>query len=138
MAVRRPSIFQQNEFVFQDFLDYESGDTQLRYLLVKYDGEPFSYVKETFDTNPPVFRGGSVIGRIDYSITGQIVEILHWEVYWRDEWPLRLAVQYFAHCLYKSALGYSILVNKEQYPFWVSENFFPSTNSPNHYLLQNY
>jgi len=137
MAIRRPSVYRQNDFVVQDFLDYETEDEELRYLLVKYDGESFTLVKQTFDSNPPEFWGGSIIARIDYTLREKVVIIDHWEVFWRDEWPLRLGAQYLVNCLYKSELGYSILVNKEQYPFWVSENFFPFSNSPDDYLVEN-
>lgn len=138
MAIRRPSVYQQSDFAFQDFLSHDNGTFQLRYLLIKHDGESFHLVKETFDSNPPVFQGGPVIGRIDYNLSDHIVEIYHWEVYWKDEWPLRLGVQYLVHCLYTSSQGFSVIVDKEQYPFWVSENFFPTTNSPNHYLMQGF
>lgn len=138
MAIRRPSVFAQNQYVFQDFLDYTDGPEELRYLLIKWDGENFSLVKQTFDYNPPDFIGGPIIGRIDYSKVGQVIRIYHWEVNWRDEWPLRLGVQYLVNCLYKPESGFNIIVDKEQYAFWVSENFFPSTNSSDDYLMQDF
>jgi hypothetical protein len=137
MAIRRPSVFRQDLFVFQDFLYNEEIDgEELRYVLAKYDGEPYEVVPQTFDYPIPEFKGGDIIARIDYTIVGKLIVIDHWEVNWRDEWPLRLSVQFLVHCLYPSQRGYVVTVSKEAYPFWVSENFFPITNDPNDYLVQ--
>lgn len=139
MAIRRPSVYDQNKLVFQDFLEYEISETEeLRFLLVKYDGENFSLVKQTFDYNPPDFTGGPIVARIDYTLSGQVVTIDSWEVFWRDEWPLRLGVQYLMNCLYKQEYNYVMRVLADPYPFWVSEYFFPISNEPGDYLIRNF
>lgn len=135
MALRRPSVYRQDGFVFQDFLYHVDGTSELRYILCKYDGESFTTVGQTFDTAPSDLRGGNIICRLDYTVTGKLITIDHWELNWRDEWPLRLTVQYVLNCLYSPWRQYSVRVAKEAYPFWVSENMFPVTNDPEDFLL---
>jgi hypothetical protein len=134
MAIRRPGI-QSPTWLFQDFLYYEDSPKELRYLLVKQDGEVFERVSETFDySNPPYSddeqRGGSIVARIDYTIEGYLVTIDSWEVNWRDEWPLRLAANYLRNCKYREWDGYVIEVPQDAYSFWVSEYYFPYSNDP--------
>ena len=138
MAIRRSSISSPN-WLFQDFLYFEDGAEQQRYVQVKYDGEPYTVISETFDySNPPYSnaeqRGGDIVAQLDYSVIGQTITIESWDVEWRDEFPLRLAVNYLRQCLYPSSKGYVVRVNKEAYAFWVSEQFFPVTNQPDDYL----
>ena len=138
MAIRRPSISSPN-WLYQDFLYFEDGAEQQRYIQVKYDGEPYTVISETFDySNPPYSnsdqRGGDIVAQLDYSIIGQTVTIESWDVEWRDEWPLRLAINYLRQCLYPASKGYLIRVNKDAYAFWVSEQFFPVTNLLDDYL----
>jgi hypothetical protein len=138
MAIRRPSISSPN-WLFQDFLYFEDGAEQQRYIQVKYDGEPYTVISETFDySNPPYSnaeqRGGDIVAQLDYSVIGQSVTIESWDVEWRDEWPLRLAVNYIRQCLYPASKGFVIRVNKDAYAFWVSEQFKPVTNLPDDYL----
>ena len=138
MAIRRPSISSPN-WLFQDFLYFEDGAEQQRYIQVKYDGEPYTVISETFDySNPPYSnaeqRGGDIVAQLDYSVIGQSVTIESWGVGWRDEFPLRLAVNYIRQCLYPASKGFVIRVNKDAYAFWVSEQFFPVTNLPDDYL----
>lgn len=135
MAIRRPSISSPT-WLFQDFLYHEDPPEELRYLLVKWDGEPFERVSETFDySNPPYpddeQRGGSIVARIDYTIKGFLITIDSWETNWKDEWPLRLASNYLQHCKYRSVKGYVIQVPKDAYSFWVSERYLPFSNDPN-------
>jgi hypothetical protein len=135
MAIRRPSIYSPT-WLFQDFLYHENPPEELRYLLVKWDGEPFERVSETFDySNPPYpddeQRGGSIVARIDYTIEGFLVTIDAWETNWKDEWPLRLASNYLRNCKYRSVKGYVTQVPKEAYSFWVSEHYYPFSNDPN-------
>ncbi len=107
---------------------------------VKYDGLPYTAVSETFDySNPPYSnaeqRGGDIVAQLDYSIIGQTVTVESWQVNWRDEWPLRLAVNYLRQCLYPRSKGFAVRVLKDEaYAFWVSEQFFPVTNQPDDYL----
>jgi hypothetical protein len=137
MAIRRPSIYLRDDWVVQDFFYYDAGsEGELRFIEVKWDGEEFHLTKETFDYLDPVRKGGPIIARLDYTINGNLITINHWEINWRDEWPLRLALQYLTNCLYKPVLGYVIRVDKEVLPFWVSEGFDPLTNSPEDYLIQ--
>jgi hypothetical protein len=138
MALRRPSISSPN-WLFQDFLYFEDGAEQQRYIQVKYDGEPYAVISETFDySNPPYSnaeqRGGDIVAQLDYSVIGQSVTIESWDVEWRDEWPLRLAVNYIRQCLYPASKGFVIRVNKDAYAFWVSEQFKPVTNLLDDYL----
>jgi hypothetical protein len=125
--------------LFQDFLYFEDGAEQQRYIQVKYDGEPYTVISETFDySNPPYSnaeqRGGDIVAQLDYSIIGNTVTIESWDVEWRDEWPLRLAVNYLKQCLYPTSKGFVIRVNKDAYAFWVSEQFKPVTNLLDDYL----
>ena len=138
MAIRRPGIGNPN-WLFQDFLYFEDGAEQQRYIQVKYDGEPYTVISETFDySNPPYSnaeqRGGDIVAQLDYSIIGNTITIESWDVEWRDEWPLRLAVNYLKQCLYPTSKGFVIRVNKDAYAFWVSEQFKPVTNLLDDYL----
>ena len=138
MALRKPGIGNPN-WLFQDFLYFEDGAEQQRYVQVKYDGEPYTVISETFDySNPPYSnaeqRGGDIVAQLDYSVIGKSVTIESWDTEWRDEWPLRLAVNYIRQCLYPTSKGYVIRVNKDAYAFWVSEQFKPVTNLPDDYL----
>ena len=138
MALRKPGIGNPN-WLFQDFLYFEDGAEQQRYIQVKYDGEPYTVISETFDySNPPYSnaeqRGGDIVAQLDYSVIGKSVTIESWNTEWRDEWPLRLAVNYIRQCLYPTSKGYVIRVNKDTYAFWVSEQFKPVTNLPDDYL----
>ena len=155
MAIRKPSINALG-WLYQDFLYSTDGTEELRYIQVKYDGEVYERVSQTFDySNPPYSnseqRGGSIVAQLDYSIVGQTVTIYSWEVNWRDEWPLRLAVNYLTQCLYPGVKGYAIrvaadqvynqageaidLANNSPYAFWASEQFFPLSNRPDDYLV---
>jgi hypothetical protein len=159
MAIRRPSIASP-EWLFQDFL-YQApellGGPELRYVQVKWDGEPYTRVSQSFDySNPPYVgseqRGGDIVAQIDYTVQDKIITINDWSVNFRDEWPLRLASNYLIQCLYPAQRNYVIRVagnevynqagepieqpNRDPYAFWVSEQFFPLTNSPNDYLAR--
>ena len=114
----------------------EVGVEQLRYLLVKFDGESFNKVQETVDYGDTL-KGGSIVARLDYSVIEKLVTIEHWEVFWRDEWPLRLAAQFLTNCMYPSRNGYIIRVDSNTFPFWVSEKFVPISSSPSEYLIEN-
>jgi hypothetical protein len=161
MAIRRPSI-SSPDWLFQDFLYQASdvvGGAELRYVQIKWDGEPYNRVSETFDySNPPYptseQRGGSIVGQIDYEINAstRLITIYAWDVNWRDEWPLRLGVNYISQCLYPEGDGYVIRVAGNQvytsageaiedpsnfpYAFWVSERYNPLTNEPDNYLVR--
>lgn len=136
MAIRRPSVYSQNQFVFQDFFYAEDGPVELRYIQAKYDGEVYTEVGQTFDYTDPELKGGSIVARIDYTVEGKLITIDHWEINWRDEWPLRLAVQFLTNCLYSKWQGYTVRVSKDAYAFWVSEWFTPLTNDPNDFLIK--
>jgi hypothetical protein len=143
--------------VFQDFLYQEGTPDQLRYLQIKWDGEVYKRVSETFDYSNPPFpdidqRGGEIVGQIDYTISGKLVTINDWNVNWRDEWPLRLGVNYLLNCLYSPEQGYVFRVrgqevynqageaiqvaDKEPIAFWISEYFKPLSNEPDDYLVR--
>lgn len=159
MAIRRPSIASP-EWLFQDFLYQASdllGGPELRYVQIKWDGEVYTRQSQTFDYSDPPFvgpeqRGGSIVGQIDYTVQGNVITINDWSVNWRDEWPLRLGVNYLTQCLYPATRGFVIRVqgqevynqagepipvaDKAAYAFWVSEQYSPVTNNPNDYLLR--
>ena len=155
MAIRRPSI-SSPEWLFQDFLYQAIPGSEERYIQIKWDGEPYVRVSESFDySNPPYSdseqRGGSIVGQIDYTVTNTLVTINNWWVNWKDEWPLRLGVNYITQCLYPAQKGFVLRVrgeevynqagepipvaSKDPYAFWASEQYFPVTNRPNDYLL---
>ena len=161
MAIRRPSIASP-EWLFQDFLYQEAaglGGSELRYIQVKWDGEVYERVSQSFDYSDPPYvgpeqRGGSIVGQIDYEVNAstKLVTIYSWDVNFRDEWPLRLGVNYLTQCLYPAVKGYTIRVagnqvynqagepieqpNNAPYAFWVSEQFNPLTNKPDDYLIR--
>jgi len=161
MAIRRPSI-SSPEWLFQDFLYQESdlfGGPELRYLQVKWDGRLYERVSESFDYSDPPYvgaeqRGGSIVAQIDYevNVSARTVTIYSWSVNWRDEWPLRLGVNYIIQCMYPPDKNYLIRVagdqvynqageaidtaNNAPFAFWASEQFFPLTNSPDNYLYR--
>jgi hypothetical protein len=161
MAIRRPSI-SSPEWLFQDFL-YQGtellGASELRYIQIKWDGKPYEKVSQSFDYSDPPFsgseqRGGSIVGQIDYevNVSTRLVTVYSWNVNWRDEWPLRLGVNYLTQCLYPSTKGYVVRVvgdqvynqagetidiaNRGPYAFWVSEQFNPLTNFSDDYLFR--
>ena len=161
MAIRRPSL-SSPEWLFQDFLYQEAtglGGSELRYLQIKWDGTPYTRVSQSYDYSDPPYvgpeqRGGSIVGQIDYdvNVSTRLVTIYAWSVNWRDEWPLRLGVNYLSQCLFPSTDGYTIRVagnevytpaaqavedpNNFPYAFWVSERYNPLTNKPNDYLIR--
>jgi hypothetical protein len=155
MAIRRPSI-NSPTWLFQDFLYQETPDGQDRYIQVKWDGAVYERKSSTYDySNPPYSdpeqRGGHIVAQLDYTVLGTLVTITAWSVNWRDEYPLRLAVNYLVNCLYSPDRNYvHRVVGDEVYTqsgeaisapstsprsFWTSENFFPVTNAPNDYLV---
>jgi hypothetical protein len=159
MALRRPSI-NSPTWLFQDFLYQASeapGAPELRYLQVKWDGDIYTRLSQSFDYSDPPYigpeqRGGDIVAQVNYSLQGKNVIVNDWEVNWRDEWPLRLASNYLIQCLYPVERGYVLRVrgqevynqagepiavaDKAAYAFWASEQFFPVTNVPNDYLYR--
>jgi hypothetical protein len=140
MALRRPSIYSP-KWLYQDFLYFANGEEESRYIQVKYDGEQFTRTSQTFDySNPPYSdseqRGGSIVAQLNYTKVGKIITIDDWTLNWRDEWPLRLAVNYLIECLYPATKGFAIRVTKDAYAFWASEQFVPVTNEPDEYMLR--
>lgn len=136
MAIRRPSVYSDRNFIFQDFLYLDEGSTSLRYILGKYSHVRYESVSQTFDY-PVDHEGGEIVSRIDYTLEGKLITIDNWECNWRDEWPLRLAVQYMGNCLYPSSEGNLIRVRNEARAFWVSEAFIPLSNDDDSYLVRN-
>jgi hypothetical protein len=142
MAIRRPSI-SSPEWLFQDFSYSEDPAGNSRYIQVKWDGKPFTRVSQSFDFSDPPFvgseqRGGSIVAQLDYTVEEKLITIDQWSVNWRDELPLRLAINYLSNCLYSYGKGWVIRVLKdtEAYAFFVSEYFYPFTNEvgPETYL----
>lgn len=161
MAIRRPSV-SSPDWLFQDFLYQETtglGGSELRYVQIKWDGEVYTRQSETFDySNPPYVgpeqRGGSIVGQIDYDLNAstKLITIYAWQTNWRDEWPLRLGINYLTQCLYPPTSGYTIRVagdevytqagaaiddpNNFPYAFWVSEQYGVLSNEPDTYLVR--
>lgn len=135
MAIRRPSVYSANLFAFQDFFYCEDESSESRYVLAKYDTAVYETVGQTFDYPSPDLKGGSIVARLDYTIEGKLITIDHWEVFWRDEWPLRLTVQFLINCLYPPVEEYTVRVRKDAYPFWISEAFTALTNDPDDFLV---
>jgi len=152
MAIRRPSI-SSPRWVFQDSLYAAEPGKESRFLQIKRKPEPYIPPPEGPDFSPPVCsQWGEVVGQIDYDLVGKVVTITDWEVNWRDEFPVRLGINYLVNCLYRSSLGYTLRVvgdevytsagssipvaGRDPIAFWVSENFFPLSNKPDDYLLQ--
>lgn len=141
MAIRRPSVYSPT-WIYQDSLYLDNGPEQLRYVVVKWDGAVYKRKSQTFDySNPPYIsseqKGGSIVARLDYTVYGKLITIDSWEVNWRDEWPLRLAINYLINCLYSPGRGYLIRVVKtpEDIAFWQSEDFGPTDNLYNYFEL---
>jgi hypothetical protein len=155
MAIRRPSI-NSPTWLFQDFLYQETPDGQDRYVQVKWDGAVYERKSSTYDySNPPYSnseqRGGSIVAQLDYTVSGTLVTITAWTLNWRDEWPLRLAINYLLNCLYPPEKDYIHRVAGEEVysqsgdaipvsstdprAFWVSEGFTPISNAPDDYLV---
>ena len=140
MAIRRPSLYSPS-WLYQDFLYAENPPEQLRYLQVKWDRTPFERVSHSFDYSDPPYsdgdqRGGPIVAQIDYTLNGKVITIDSWETNWRDEWPLRAAVNYLTNCMYPAVRGYVVQVPDEAHAFWVSEGFVPITNEPFNYLFK--
>jgi hypothetical protein len=142
MAIRRPSI-SSPAWLYQDFPYFADGEEKLRYLQVKWNGEPYERVSWSFDySNPPYEgleqKGGDIVAQIDYTVVQKLVTIDEWSVNWRDEWPLRLAINYLTNCLYPYEGNWVVRVKKDTPvdSFWVSEYFYPGTNEvgPESYL----
>jgi hypothetical protein len=140
MSIRCPSMY-SSQWLFQDFLDEEIEGIQFRSLQVKYDGEPFYRVSETFDySNPPYpdekQRGGHIVAELFYELNGKLVTLQDWTHSWKDDWPIRIGLNYMVRCMYRKTQQYTIRVRKENYPFWVSEELFPYDNLNNSYLIR--
>jgi hypothetical protein len=156
MAIRRPSI-SSPEWLFQDFPYQVVPGSEERFLQVKWDGEVYSRVSQTFDYSDPPFsglnqKGGSIVAQIDYTVQGKVITINNWTVNWRDEWPLRLAVNYISQCLYPASKNFVLRVAGDEvysksgdpirradhspFAFWASEQFFPLGNTPDEYLYR--
>jgi hypothetical protein len=152
MAIRRPGI-SSPRWLFNDFLYLAEPGKESRSLQVILGDEPYVQTPQTPDfSQPPCAQRGDVVGQINYEKASQVITITDWEINWRDEFPIRVGVNYLANCLYRSSLGYVLLVagdevyssagdpipvaGRDPYAFWVSENFFPPTNKPDDYLIR--
>lgn len=157
MAIRRPAIA-SSDWLFQDFLyDQPDPETEERYIQVKWDGSEYTRTSQTYDYSNPPFqgsdqKGGHIVAQLDYTVVDKLITITGWNSNWRDEYPLRLAINYLKNCLYTQGKGYVIRVvgdevykqdgtpvpvaSKNPDAFWVSENFFPLTNEPYDYLMR--
>ena len=135
MAIRKPSIYSDNWF-YQDLLDGEDPPFQYRRVVVRdSEGYPYTRKSQLYDySNPPYTnneqRAGNIVAELYYVIAPGIITIEDTFLNWRDEWPIRLAVNYLTNCLYPPGKNYQIQVSKKAYAFWVSESFKPYDNDP--------
>jgi hypothetical protein len=135
MAIRRPSIYSPDWF-YQDSLDGEDFPFEYRRITVRdAEGYPYTRKSQLYDySNPPYAndeqRAGNIVAELYYILAPGVITIEDTYLNWRDEWPLRLAVNYLTNCLYPPGKNYQIQVNKEAYAFWVSESFKPYDNDP--------
>ncbi len=100
--------------------------TQFRSLKIKLFDEPPGNKRELFNNEVASIEyevqnaPGAGLGR------GKIITIVAWQNYnWRDEWPIRLGLNYLTNCLYRPGYGVVFRVVKDPIAFWQSERFLP-------------
>ena len=122
MAIRKPGRH-SGEWFFEDVLEYEVTEpgsttpTQFWSLKIKYFEEPPTQQSETFNNE---------VASIEYEVQGKLITIVDWNNYnWRDEWPIRLGVNYLCNCLYRPGHQFLFRTVKDPIAFWQSERFLP-------------
>ena len=111
--------------------------TTFKSLKIKYFEEPPQRMSETFNNE---------VASIEYEVQdapgvglgrGKIITIVAWNNYnWRDEWPLRLGINYLTNCLYRPGRGFIFRVVKDPLAFWQSERFLPLGGHYDPYLVR--
>ena len=90
--------------------------TQFRSLKIKYFNEPPETKRDLFNNE---------VASIEYEVQDKLITIVGWQHTWRDEWPIRLGLNYLTNCLYRPGRGFVFRVIKDPIAFWQSERFLP-------------
>ena len=90
--------------------------TQFRSLKIKYFNEPPETKRDLFNNE---------VASIEYEVQDTLITIVGWQHTWRDEWPIRLGLNYLTNCLYRPGRGFVFRVIKDPIAFWQSERFLP-------------
>jgi hypothetical protein len=102
--------------------------TLFKSLKIKYTEEPIQNKSELFNNE---------VAAIHYEVQDKIITIVAWDNYnWRDEWPIRLGLNYLTNCLYRPGYGYIFRVVKDPIAFWQSERFLPLGGHYDPYLVR--
>ena len=105
-------------------------------LKIKFFNEPPETKSELFNNE---------VASIEYEVEdapgvglgrGKIVTIVAWQHTWRDEWPIRLGMNYLTNCLYRPGYGVVFRVVKDPIAFWQSERFLPLGGHYDPYLVR--
>ena len=109
---------------------------QFRSLKIKLFDEPPTTKRELFNNEVASIEyevqlaPGAGLGR------GKIVTIVGWPHTWRDEWPIRLGLNYLTNCLNRPGQGTVFRVEKDPIAFWQSERFLPLGGHYDPYLVK--
>jgi hypothetical protein len=111
--------------------------TQFRSLKIKLFDEPPETKQELFNND---------VASIDYEVeivgkglgSGKLVTIVGWQHTWRDEWPIRLGLNYLTNCLFRPSFngGTVFRVLKDPIAFWQSERFVPLGGHDDPYIVR--
>jgi len=110
--------------------------TQFRSLKIKLFDEPPENRRELF---------GNEVASIEYEVQdgpggglgrGKLITIVGWQHTWRDEWPIRLGLNYLTNCLYRPGQQTVFRVLKDPIAFWQSERFLPLGGHLDPYLVR--
>jgi len=100
---------------------------QFKSLKIKLFDEPPQRRSELFNNE---------VASIEYEVEDKLVTIVSWQHTWRDEWPIRLGLNYLTNCLYRPGQGIVFRVVKDPIAFWQSERFRPLGGHYDPYLVR--
>ena len=101
--------------------------TEFRSLKIKLFDEPPQNKTELF---------GNEVASIEYEVQDKLITIVAWQHSWRDEWPIRLGLNYLTNCLFRPGQGFVFRVIKDPIAFWQSERFLPIGGHSDPYLVR--
>ena len=101
--------------------------TQFRSLKIKYFNEPPETKRDLFNNE---------VASIEYEVQDKLITIVGWQHTWRDEWPIRLGLNYLTNCLYRPGRGFVFRVIKDPIAFWQSERFLPIGGHYDPYVIR--
>jgi hypothetical protein len=101
--------------------------TEFRSLKIKLFDEPPQNKTELF---------GNEVASIEYEVQDKLITIVAWQHIWRDEWPIRLGLNYLTNCLFRPGRGFVFRVIKDPIAFWQSERFLPIGGHNDPYLAR--